>query len=136
MRTVVNFLNIVSNLAFAVLLIAFVLKNFQNLSTDTFQMLSLIAWGTLAVATFFEGFLYKGQNKFLILLATFASTATIFLILSKIMFWKGFEKLEYAPYVAAGLAVLLIFAQKGLTNLNAKFLIISILGLLIVMGKL
>ncbi|MDW8296450.1 MAG: hypothetical protein RMJ97_06125 [Raineya sp.] len=136
MRAIINFLNVISNTAFAILLIAFILKNFQGLSTDTFQILSLIAWGTLGVATFFEGFLYKGQNKFLILLATFASTATIFLILSKIMIWKGFEKLEYAPYVAAGLALLLIFAQKGLTNLNTKFLIISILGLLIVMGKL
>jgi hypothetical protein len=136
MRILSNAFGTISNIAFTILLIAFVLKNFQSLSAETFKTLSLIAWASLAFASFIEGFLFVGKNKLAVILAGLSVSATAIFILSKIMSWQGFEKLEYAPYTAIGAGVILLIAQKKLSNIGTKALIVGTIGILIVTGKL
>lgn len=130
------FFGTISNIAFVLLLLAFVLKNFQSLSAETFKMLSLIAWGSLAMASLFEGLFFQGKNKVVVLFAGLSISATAILILSRIMDWRNFGNLQYAPYACLIAGVLLLIFQRNLSSIATKALIIGTIGLLMIMGKL
>lgn len=130
------FFGTISSFAFILLLLAFVLKNFQSLSAETFKTLSLIAWGSLAMASLFEGLFFQGKNKVVIFFTGLSISATAMFILSKIMSWSKFDNLQVAPYVCIGMGLILLLLQRGLSNMATKALIVGTIGLLIVMGKL
>ncbi len=99
-------------------------------------MLSIIAWGALALVSLLEGFLFNGKNKIFVILTSLAISATAVLILSKIMNWPNFEKLQYTPYLCIGTGVLLFLIQRNLSGLVTNALIVGTLGILVVMEKL
>ncbi|GAB4116491.1 MAG: hypothetical protein OHK0057_02660 [Thermoflexibacter sp.] len=127
-------LNLVSNIAFVVCLVGYLLSANQ---IRGFSTLLIVGWSSFAIVAFLEAFLYHGRAKLLYMIMLVGTAVTSIGILFKLMNYPGSkELLLYGGGSTLAGCLLVFLSTQRFDSLISKSLIIGLIAMYLMKGVL
>ncbi|MCU0390683.1 MAG: hypothetical protein MUE81_06160 [Thermoflexibacter sp.] len=126
--------NLVSNIAFLVILVGFLLQmnNYQGVGT-----ILIIGWLSYAIVSFLDAILYKGDTKILyFLMLVGVSIASVGILFHQMQYPNSQQILLVGTACALGGAVLILLFKQRFDNMMFRSLLIGAIGLYLLKGFL